>query len=52
MGAIVHTAGDKATLSVTASAAAPIERIEIRNGREIVAVHRPYGADNWDAASA
>jgi hypothetical protein len=45
MGAIVHTTGDQATLSVTASAAAPIERIEIRNGREIVAVHRPYGAD-------
>jgi hypothetical protein len=45
MGSIVHTNGDSATLHVTASAAAPIERVEIRNGREIVAVHRPYSAD-------
>jgi hypothetical protein len=45
MGAIVHSAGDTATLAITVSAAAPIERIEIRNGREIVSVHRPYRAD-------
>jgi hypothetical protein len=45
MGAIVHTTATTATLSLSVSAAAPIERIEIRNGREIVAVHRPYGAD-------
>jgi hypothetical protein len=45
MGAIVHTKGDAATLSVSVSSSAPIERIEVRNGREIVAVHRPYGAD-------
>ncbi len=45
MGAIVHTSGATALLSVSVSAAAPIERIEIRNGREIVAVRRPYGAD-------
>ena len=45
MGAIVHTSGGQATLSVAVSTAAPVERIEIRNGREIVAVHRPYGAD-------
>jgi hypothetical protein len=45
MGSIVHAAGDTATLSIAVSAAAPIERIEIRNGREAVAVHRPYSAD-------
>lgn len=45
MGAIVHTPGATATLSLSVSAAAPIERIEFRNGREVVAVHRPYGAD-------
>jgi uncharacterized protein DUF3604 len=45
MGAIVDSDGDTATLHVTVSAAAPIERVEIRNGREIVAVHRPYSAD-------
>ena len=45
MGAIVHTTGTTARLSVSVSAAAPIERVEIRNGREIVAVIRPYAAD-------
>ena len=45
MGAIVHTAANEATLCVDLSASAPIERIEIRNGREIVHVHRPYGAN-------
>jgi hypothetical protein len=45
MGDIVHGAGDSATLSVAVSAAAPIERVEIRNGRDIVAVHRPYSPD-------
>lgn len=45
MGSIVHTRGDRATLAIAVSAAAPIERIEIRNGREIVNVYRPYRAD-------
>jgi hypothetical protein len=45
MGAIVHATGGQATLSVAVSAAAPIERIEIRNGREIVNVYRPYRAE-------
>ena len=45
MGSIVHTAGDTAILTIAVSASAPIERIEIRNGRETVAVHRPYGTD-------
>jgi hypothetical protein len=45
MGAIVHTEGDTAVLSVAVSAAPPIERIEVRNGREIIGVHRPYRAD-------
>lgn len=45
MGAIVHTGGDTAVLSVAVSAASPIERIEVRNGREIIGVHRPYRAD-------
>ncbi len=38
MGAIVHTTADTALLSVAVSAASPIERIEVRNGREIVAI--------------
>ncbi|MGA7807548.1 DUF3604 domain-containing protein [Bradyrhizobium sp.] len=45
MGSIVYAAADTATLAIAVSAAAPIERIEIRNGREIVAVHRPYHVD-------
>jgi hypothetical protein len=45
MGAIVHTEGDTAVLSVAVSAASPIERVEVRNGREIIGVHRPYSAD-------
>ena len=45
MGAIVHSTGDTATLAIAVSAAAPIERIEIRNGRETVKVYRPYRAE-------
>jgi hypothetical protein len=44
MGAIVHTKAKTAVISIAASASSPIERVEVRNGREIVAVHRPYGA--------
>ena len=43
LGAIVHTTDTQARLSVSVSAAAPIERIEIRNGRETVSTFRPYG---------
>lgn len=42
MGNIVHTTGSTARLALDVSAASPIERIEIRNGRETVHVHRPY----------
>jgi hypothetical protein len=45
MGSIVHTTGDTARLAITVSASAPVERIDIRNGRETVVVHRPYGPD-------
>lgn len=45
MGAIVHTEDDTAVLSVAVSAGSPIERIEVRNGRDIVGIHRPYRAD-------
>lgn len=44
MGAIVHTEGGSALLSLDVSASAPIERVEIRNGRELVHLHRPYTA--------
>lgn len=45
MGAIVHTEASLARIRVTLHAPAPIERIEIRNGRQMVHVSRPYGTD-------
>jgi len=45
MGAIVHTTDAEARLRVRLSAAAPIERIEIRNGRHVVHTFRPYGSN-------
>jgi hypothetical protein len=42
MGAIVQSASDTATLHVDVTGCAPIERVEIRNGCNLVAVLRPY----------
>src|SRR3546814_16854967 len=43
MGDIVQTGDDEVELSVEVAAPAPIERIEIRNGTEVVELFRPYG---------
>ena len=42
MGDIVQTASQSATLKVHAIAQAPIERIEIRNGIDVIETIRPY----------
>ncbi|HZP79057.1 MAG TPA: DUF3604 domain-containing protein [Pseudolabrys sp.] len=44
MGAIVHTTDKEARLTLDVSAGAPIERIEVRNGRKVVHTWRPYAA--------
>ena len=46
MGDIVHTADEKVTLNLEVAAHAPIERIEIRNGTQVLEVYRPYSADD------
>src|SRR3546814_3053378 len=43
MGDIVQTGDDAVELSIEVAAPAPIERIEIRNGTEVVELFRPYG---------
>ncbi|MEX2643080.1 MAG: hypothetical protein WD270_06480, partial [Acetobacterales bacterium] len=43
MGDIVRTDDGEATLMVDVVGSAPLERVEIRNGLETVAVERPYG---------
>jgi hypothetical protein len=43
MGDIVHLPAGEVTLALTVSAAAPIERVEVFNGRELVTTLRPYG---------
>ncbi len=48
MGAIVHTASRSARLRVDVSAPTPIERIELRRGREVVHTRRPYGEADLD----
>ncbi|MBC6440466.1 MAG: DUF3604 domain-containing protein [Rhodospirillales bacterium] len=45
MGAIVGCSGD-ARLSFSIEAASPIEKVEVRNGPEVVATLRPYGPDD------
>ena len=44
MGDIARTADEQATLTVTASARAPIERIDVLNGASVVATLRGYQA--------
>ena len=46
MGDIVHTTDEKVTLNLEVAAHAPIERIEIRNGTQVLEVYRPYSADD------
>ena len=46
MGDIVRVSGDKLTLRVEASAQNPIERIEIRNGMEVLETVRGFSADD------
>jgi hypothetical protein len=43
MGDIVRSSDDEAIFRVDALGSSPIERIEIRNGLETLATHRPYG---------
>lgn len=43
MGAIVQSTSDTALLHVDVTGCAPIERVEIRSGCDLVAVLRPYG---------
>ncbi len=43
MGDILRVAGETVELAVEVLAAAPVERIEIRNGRETLETFRPYG---------
>ena len=42
MGDIVRTSDDTVELTIEVAAHAPIERIEIRNGTEVVELFRPY----------
>ncbi|MDE0256418.1 MAG: DUF3604 domain-containing protein, partial [Rhodospirillaceae bacterium] len=44
MGDIVQTADREAALKLHVVAQTPIERIEVRNGKEVVRTLRPYGA--------
>jgi hypothetical protein len=46
MGDIVQTDDATLRLSLEVIAQAPIERIEIRNGKEVLQTLRPYGADD------
>src|SRR3546814_266107 len=49
MGDIVQTGDDAVELSIEVAAPAPIERIEIRNGTEVVELFRPYGPEELGA---
>ncbi|MEZ5660377.1 MAG: DUF3604 domain-containing protein [Burkholderiaceae bacterium] len=43
MGDIVHYDGERCRLSLEVAAGAPIERIEVRNGTDVIRTLRPYG---------
>ena len=45
MGDIVQTGDDTLSLQLEVIAQTPIERIEIRNGKEVLQTLRPYGTD-------
>src|SRR3546814_7612421 len=49
MGDIVQTGDDAVELSIEVAAPAPIERIEIRSGTEVVELFRPYGHEELGA---
>lgn len=46
MGDILRTEAESVEFSVEALASAPIERLEIRNGAEVLEVWRPFGAED------
>jgi hypothetical protein len=48
MGSVIESdaAGDVPTFEVDVHGTAPIERIEFRNGIEVIGVQRPYGSDD------
>lgn len=46
MGDILRTEAESVDFSVEALASAPIERLEIRNGAEVLEVWRPFGAED------
>jgi len=46
MGDIVQVAGDEVTMSLAVEAHAGIERIELRNGTQVLETFRPYRADD------
>lgn len=46
MGDIVRTAEESIRLNVTVAAEYAIERLEIRNGKKVVGVHRPYHSND------
>lgn len=46
MGDIAQTADAEIELSIEVAAAAPVERIEVRNGTGTIATLRPYGAED------
>ena len=45
MGDIIQTSADKAEIKLHIASHAPIDRIEVRNGTEVVEILRPYKAD-------
>lgn len=45
MGDILRTDASHVDLRIEAGASAPIERLEIRNGKDVLETWRPYGAD-------
>lgn len=49
MGDIARTGDDRVSLRIEAIAQSPIERIEVRNGTEVVETVRGYGADDLGA---
>lgn len=49
MGDIVHLPAGEMELAVSVAANAPIERVDIFNGRELVATVRPYGESDLGA---
>lgn len=45
MGDIVKSSSDKTRLKVSIASPSPIERVEIRNGSEVLSTNRPFGKE-------